>query len=223
MGISACSFTPPAVESQRVCRSWPAQVMPSRIWVMDHGWHSGIVVPSAVIQGTLPEVARHFRGYPYLEFGWGDRGYYQAQQPSLMMGLVAIVFPTASAIQVTGWRDSPDKQLMRSLSSDAVSSKLRSYCLSKEQMTSLTCFVSKSFLMREEGHVQNLSRSRVGGRRFYVSEGDYHLLNTCNNWTKKAVISADLTVGRGMAITSSALMQRLPQQNKAITGCDDLQ
>ena len=57
------------------------------VFVVNHGWHSGIVIKKGdILEGVLPEV-RDFPDAEYLEIGWGDRDYYQVPDPGLGLAL----------------------------------------------------------------------------------------------------------------------------------------
>ncbi|MDP6343627.1 MAG: DUF2459 domain-containing protein, partial [Alphaproteobacteria bacterium] len=50
---------------------------------------------------------------------------------------------------------------------------------------------------------------RYPGSRFYEGAGEYHLLNTCNTWTARALRQAGLAVDPGNAVTADDLMAQL--------------
>ena len=58
------------------------------IQVASNGWHTAIVVPAPALAATglLPEAA-DFPGAGFLEFGWGDRVYYPAEEKTIGMTL----------------------------------------------------------------------------------------------------------------------------------------
>ena len=65
------------------------------IYIVNHEWHTGIVIPSAPIYSALPALAERFNHTPYLEFGWGDESFYQANEIDFWLILQAIFWPTA--------------------------------------------------------------------------------------------------------------------------------
>ena len=44
----------------------------NEVYVVNHGWHTGFVLPASVIQQEIPELKNRFGNAPYIEFGWGD-------------------------------------------------------------------------------------------------------------------------------------------------------
>ncbi|MGF1761592.1 DUF2459 domain-containing protein, partial [Photobacterium sagamiensis] len=51
----------------------------NEVYVVSHGLHTGFVIPAPAIQEVVPELKRRFGDTPYIEFGWGDKGFYQAK------------------------------------------------------------------------------------------------------------------------------------------------
>ena len=75
-----------------------AQETTHRVHVVRHGAHSGIVVRAAEVPLQAWPARREFSDAEYLEVGWGDRAFYQAPDPSVWLGLRALLWPTAGEI-----------------------------------------------------------------------------------------------------------------------------
>src|SRR5688500_3301667 len=72
------------------------------IYVVKRAWHTGIAVAAADWPNRDWSVLRDFPDSGYLEFGWGDARFYQAEEESLWLGIRAAFFSTSSAIHVIG-------------------------------------------------------------------------------------------------------------------------
>ena len=103
--LTACSSKPSVVNHTEV----PAAVGQEQIYVVSHGWHTGIVIPAKRIQNLLPELRKRFGDIPYIEFGWGDHDYYQTKEVTTGMTLKAILWPTESVIHAVAVPESADK------------------------------------------------------------------------------------------------------------------
>src|SRR5215831_10756770 len=81
----------------------PAPDAPTEpIWVVDHGWHTGLVVErSSIPRGLVPE-QEDFPTAHYLEIGWGDADFYQARDPGVALAIRAVFVSRASAVHVVG-------------------------------------------------------------------------------------------------------------------------
>ena len=74
------------------------------VHVAGHGMHTGIIVRAADLPPRAWPAQRDFPRAEYLELGWGDREYYQAEDFSVWLGLRALLWPTESAVHVVGFR-----------------------------------------------------------------------------------------------------------------------
>ena len=92
--ISGCSSKPHVVENAK--KNFVGGQ--NQVYVVSHGWHTGFVIPAPEIQGVIPELEQRFGDTPYIEFGWGDKGFYQAKETTLGLTLRAIFWPTESVV-----------------------------------------------------------------------------------------------------------------------------
>ena len=51
------------------------------LYVVDHGWHSGLVVEREELQKHLPGLQAG--SAKYLEIGWGEERFYQARETTI--------------------------------------------------------------------------------------------------------------------------------------------
>jgi hypothetical protein len=78
-------------------------VQAATLHVVNHGWHSGLVIRRGDIpEGLWPE---HRQAPPgeYLEIGWGERRFYQTRDPSLLQALTAALWPSPSVLHLVGF------------------------------------------------------------------------------------------------------------------------
>lgn len=78
----------------------------STIYLVNHGWYAGVVLPRARIPEGLWPVSGDFPGTQYLEVGWGDRDYYRTTDPHMGLILKAALLPSASVLHITGFSGS---------------------------------------------------------------------------------------------------------------------
>ena len=57
----------------------------NEVYVVSHGWHTGFVIPAPETHGVIPELEQRFGDTPYIEFGRGDKGFYQAKETKTIM------------------------------------------------------------------------------------------------------------------------------------------
>ena len=85
--LVGCSYKPEAIET-----SLPYSATGSHtIYLVNHGWHTGILVPQQSFTQKVPQLVARFNQADYLEFGWGDKGFYQADKITLGLAIKALL------------------------------------------------------------------------------------------------------------------------------------
>jgi len=169
-----------------------------KIYVVNHGWHTGFVVPARQIQDQLPKLKKRFGDTPYIEFGWGDRAFYQAEEVTTGLVLQALLWPTESVIHAVAV---PEKANEYFLNSEVI--KL---CLNTAEYSSLISYISNSFLKDKNGEILQLQDGIYGDSQFYTAVGHFNLINTCNKWTAKGLQSAGMDISPTFKLTAGSVM-----------------
>ena len=73
-----------------------------------------------------------------------------------------------------------------------------------------------NFAADGEGKTESLGRGLYGDSRFYSSKESYHIFNTCNVWTARALRRAGLATHPSSAITVDDLMGQLRGQGRVV-------
>ena len=184
------------------------------IYIVGHDWHTSFVIPAETIQALIPQLKERFGNTPYLEFGWGDKGFYQAKEITSGLSMRAIIWPTESVMHVVEVPQNPNIYFPKS--------EIEVLCLDNEQYALLISFIDQSFYKDSDGSVIELKNGIYGNSQFYKSVGDYYLMNTCNKWTAKGLESARLDISSTFKLTSDSVMDYLSEDNKAITSCSSI-
>lgn len=92
--LSSCSSEPHIVKTDEEYSGKGNK----KIYVVSHGWHTGFVVPSEHIYKEVPELKDRFGDIRSIEFGWGDKGFYQSKEITSGLTLRAIFWPTESVV-----------------------------------------------------------------------------------------------------------------------------
>ena len=185
----------------------PSQPSPSdrTIYVVSHGWHTGIVIRRGdVPAGLWPEIA-DFPNAEYLELGWGDRDYYIAPGFDLWLATKALLWPTASVLHVVGFSGSVAENFPLS---DIV--ELR---VSPENLERLVRSMHESHAREGEAPVAPIARGLYGDSRFYPSRERFHLFNTCNVWTSRALRAAGFPI---RAATAGGVVRAAAQAGRCV-------
>lgn len=204
--ISACSSKPSIVNHT----SPFTEEGSIDLYIVSHGWHTGFVIPAEEMQARLPELKERFRDTPYIEFGWGDKGFYQAEEITSGLTLGAIFWPTPSVIHAVAVPGDVDTYFSNS--------EVEKLCLTNSELSSLIDFVEGSFYKDKNGNIVPLENGIYGNSQFYQGKGDYYLMNTCNTWTAKGLKSIGMDITPMFKLTASSVMTYLRNRGRATAG-----
>lgn len=170
--------------------------------IVNDGWHTSIVIPRTelIATGMLPEI-EDFPGASFLEFGWGDRAYFPAEEETLGMALEAALTPTQAIIHVAALPWAPDliyteaEVLQVHLTQDGFRLMVRSIA---------------SYFERPIGRPATpVLPGFYPESRFYNAHGTFHLFNTCNTWTARMLRAGGVNLSPAGIVTAEDLMLRL--------------
>lgn len=178
------------------------------VHIVNHGLHTGIVFDARAASGSIPGMAFDLSEIAYIEFGWGDRAFYQADAFSLWLALKALFFPTDSVMHVAGLRHDPEYYFRNS--------DIERISLSINQVIAMLHFINQSFARDGQGNLSNLGRGLYAYSRFYSATGTYHIFNNCNTWTMEALAEAGVAVDSPLALTARGVMRRIRRHQKSV-------
>ena len=167
------------------------------IYVVSHGWHTGIVIRTADIPPSLLPEAADFPQAAFLEIGWGDREYYRAHDPGAGTASRAALIGGPGVLQVVGVRDDPRRAFPQS--------EVVALPVSRQGLKRLCRYVSASIERGANDRAAVLGPGLYGDGRFYASRERFHILNTCNVWTARALRAAGLPIAT--ALTADSVME----------------
>ena len=165
------------------------------VYVLDHGWHTGIVVPRASVPDDMWPERADFSAFDFVEVGWGDRAYYMAPAGTCGLGCRALCWPTRSVLHVVGVH-APVEQ-------HAPSRVVIAVRLSNKGFRSLCAFVDAAFDRRGRPRAQSLGPGLYGESRFYPARPRYLCHRTCNTWTAQALRAAGCPITPAYALTAA--------------------
>jgi uncharacterized protein (TIGR02117 family) len=170
-------------------------------YVASHGWHTSLIVPAASLNRRMPELGKSFGTPAYYEIGWGDSGFYQARTASAGLALRAAFASSGSVVHVSTIPISPYRTFPKS--------HIATLRLSPHQLDNMGRFLSASMARDARGGLISPGRGIYGDSRFYQGTGRYSLLNTCNNWTARGLLSAGVEISPWSKFSSKSVMRAL--------------
>jgi len=180
-------------------REPPSGEPPRAAWVVDHGWHTAIVVRRDDVDPALWPEVRDFPDTALVEVAWGDREFYMAQNPTGWLAVKAAFFTSGSVLHVAGYGEST----LAGLPAGAVV-ELR---VSRRGFDAMTRFVHDEYQPDGQGRPARLEHGLSGASWFYTAQSRYHLFNTCNTWVARALQRAGLDVTPAGTVTAAGVMQ----------------
>jgi len=191
--LTACSTLPHAVKPDPL----QSESISDDIYVVSHGWHTGVVLPATAIQARIPELSQRFHNTRFLEFGWGDKGFYQAVEITTGLTIKAIFWPTGAVMHVVAVPEDPYLYFPQS--------QVIPLCMNDVEYASLLRYIENSFARNSSGNVISMRNGLYGDSQFYEAVGDYFLMNTCNKWTAKALQSAGMDLWPTFKLTAGSI------------------
>lgn len=202
--LSTYSSKPDVVEPVSV----DAAKVDGDIYVVSHGWHTGLVVPAKLIQSRIPELKHRFKNIPYIEFGWGDKGFYQSKEITTRLILRAVFWPTESVIHAVAVPQKADQYFPNS--------HVEKICLNNIEYSTLIQFIQNSFFRNKDNKIVKLKQGIYGDSQFYKAVGDFHLMNTCNKWTAKGLKSAGMDISTTFKLSAGSVMDFLSKNSQLL-------
>ncbi|WP_254507870.1 TIGR02117 family protein [Anatilimnocola floriformis] len=164
------------------------------IYVRSNEIHTDLVVPvvqpSRDWRRTFP--VQNFRGNvrdcEYLAVGWGNRSFY-IDTPTwadfkVSTAIGALFWPSESVLHV------------EYLPNTTPATDWREVSITAQQYEQLTNYIAASVVADDNGCARMASeKSYDAYDRFYQSTGNYHIFNTCNQWTGRGLSRAGVKTG----------------------------
>jgi len=197
--ISAgCSSLPKAIAPVAGKQSCDGE---HEIFIISHGWHAGVAIKARELDRVVPGLSARFPGSVYYEIGWGDSRFYQSDAITFASAMLAVLWSSGSVLHVVGLKDDP-RLIFRG-------SEVRLLASDSKNFENLLLFINSSFRRDSNDAIVPENHGLYGDGQFYAAVGKFHLLNTCNTWTAKALYSAGYDVSPVFSVTSSGIMNSL--------------
>lgn len=197
LGLPGCAALPKVVPPRTAAAADAPK--PHRIDVVSHGWHTGIVIAAEDAERALPFLKERFQGATHYELGWGDKGFYMADEVTTGITLRAMFWAQGSVVHVVA--------LQGPAAASFPASRSVPVELTAEGMASLMGYVDSGFLRGTDGRVLPLRNGLYGDSQFYDGVGRYHVFNTCNKWTAKALRSGGVVISPALKLTSGSVLR----------------
>lgn len=192
IALAGCSGGRTVADSER------AQV----VYVVRRGWHSGIALAIADWPQQDSALLSSFPNARYLEFGWGDAAFYQADKPTAGMALAAALWPGPTVMEVVPLQTAPPPGTgdFESVAVHVTDAELKAIALSLDG--------SFAHPVSPTGKTYPTAG---GDARFFDARGKFHLFRMCNRWTSELLELAGCAVSPRLAMTAGQVVKAAKQ------------
>lgn len=172
-----------------------------KIWVLDSGWHTGLVLPRAELGPDLDRLLQPATNAHYFMFGWGNRKFYMAPRPGLGMDIEAL-FPSKSTVLIESCENPPR---------ECYTTAIRFHIMevSAAGLDKLDNYLVQSLQTGTTDKLQALGPGPDAGSEFYASGLSYDAFHTCNTWTAEALYTAGVSISYHGVIFADQLWRQL--------------
>jgi hypothetical protein len=193
---AGCAKAPPA------CVEEPAS-QADVVFVLQHGWHTDLAIPTQVLRGNMTVFQRIFPGLKVLVIGFGKRTFMMA--PVTTSGdLVIGPFPGKGAILVVGLKGPPSLAY-----DDGVQASVILPAGGPERLSE---FIWQT-LSIQDGKPVPIREGFFPGSMFYATQVEYAGTYTCNTWTADALHAAGVDVNPQGAVFAGQTMRQVERNS----------
>ena len=174
------------------------------MYVVRRGWHSGVALAAADLPQSDSPLLSIFAEASYLEFGWGDADFYQADNPSVSMGISAVLWPSSTVMEVVPLQAAPP-QGEGDFEAVAVH-------VTNAELQAIVSSVDASFV-QPISPTGKTYRTAGGEARFFHARGKFYLFRMCNRWTSELLQQAGCAVSPRSTMTAGRVIKAAKQCN----------
>jgi uncharacterized protein (TIGR02117 family) len=171
------------------------------ITVVNHGYHTGIIVPLRDFEPHRFLRTSFFNGYQWLEIGWGDADFYQAAGEDVWLGLKALLTPTDAVMHISAFLRPPAERFR--------AAELVQVAVTEDGYRRLINRLKLQFIRTRDGRVKPIRPGLYGRSYFFRARGVYSIFYTCNSWTAEVLAYAGVKIDQDAAKRASSVMEQL--------------
>ena len=166
-----------------------------------NGYHSDIGAPASIFPENHP-LRRMYPDAQSFLIGWGDEAFYYSDGSDLMMGLDALIPPSASVFHIA-YNAGPSSAYLGPNDDTGIA-------VSREGARRFVAFVDRFLVLDAQGNPIRTSDGKVIGRSAFLrSRGSFHLLQVCNQWMARALRAAGVNVNARAAWLAGPLIRQV--------------
>ncbi|MEP3067897.1 MAG: DUF2459 domain-containing protein [Parvibaculum sp.] len=180
------------------------------IAVINIGWQTGIALKVAETDPARIPESETFARFAWIEFGWGDRDFYQTPDPDISVYFSAAFVNTPAVMHLVGIPTSPEQYFR--------SSKVMIVSVTDAEHERLQEYLARSFKRLDAERAPAIAHGLYPASLFYDATGLFSLTNTCNSWVAEGLAEAGLMEQDRTIVTAGAVMEalRAAQESRSV-------
>jgi uncharacterized protein (TIGR02117 family) len=176
------------------------------IYLVKVRWHTGIVIKKSLIDTALWPESKDFKNFDCIDIGWGDKDFYMDTGFNIWLAVKALFYPTPSVLRVAAINYS----IMDYINSSDASLEIK---LDSTGFNHLLIYIHNSYKQNKEKKAVIISAKNNGYVKYYNAKGKYSILNTCNTWVAKGLISAGIKISAYVYLTQQLFKELANNSN----------
>jgi Protein of unknown function (DUF2459) len=182
--LLSCTLSACSAARDRIDAATPDSLR--SIYVVRRGWHTGVAIAAADWPHQNWDVLSDFPGVEYLEFGWGDERFYQAETNTVWSGMRAGLFSTSSVIHVIG--------LSEPTPAAAEANEVVEVRVAMERLRKLAASIEREFADAYPTPTGATLNASPAPNRFYKAQRRFYFPRMCNWWIAARLAEAGCPV-----------------------------
>jgi len=169
------------------------------VYVVKRAWHTGVAVAAADWPNRNWSVLADFPDSRYLEFGWGDARFYQAEEETWWLTIRAAFFSTSSAVHVIGF-DHPTPEAL-------LADEVIEVHLSEDGLQKLAASIEAEFEEAAPVSYGVPLRGTPEPNKFYHAKRRFFFPRMCNWWTTRRLQDSGCPVAAWSVISANRVVR----------------
>jgi uncharacterized protein (TIGR02117 family) len=197
--LLVCSLPGCATGGSCLDEATPPELVRS-IYIVKRGGHTGVAIATDDWPDRNWSVLADFPDSDYLEFGWGEERFYQAEPETVWLGIRAALWANSSVIHVIGVR--------RPLADHIYAEEVVQVRVSADGLRRMTEAIEREFSDRTPVATPVSLSAAPKPNRFYSARRRFFFPRMCNWWIASRLEEANCPVAPWSVVTAGQMIRR---------------
>jgi uncharacterized protein (TIGR02117 family) len=169
------------------------------VYIVKRAWHTGVAVAAADWPNRDWSVLADFPHARYLEFGWGDARFYQAEEETWWLAVRAAFFSNASALHVIGFVHPTPETL--------IADEVIEVRLSEQGLLKLAASIEAEFKDASPKSFGVPLRGTPEPNKFYYAKRRFFFPRMCNWWSAQRLQDGGCPIAAWSVVSANRVIR----------------